>query len=322
MKLLPEKSITDAKLTSPQIKILDDLGFIDENLPIANFHEIVGQALFNTLLTGKIQSSFISAIQRIRYPKKTIELQIRFYEGDVDLTTYPWELLFYRQHLLLSGAINISRYISFQQTNPFFDIPKPLKVLYIKSQPADLVKLSKGYEHDIVQNALQELIDKKSIEFTKLSRATYSEFCDQIKKDNYNILHFDGHGYFGRLCPNCNKMHYPKSGYCRNCGYSLVSVSPLGYLAFEDESKARKAQFISSKTLATIVYKSDLHMAILSACRSGEAKGEIYIQRCWASIYSSRYTCGCSNAITNYCGWSYPFHARVLRKDRKLQTHP
>jgi hypothetical protein len=96
-------------------------------------------------------------LSHLRYPKKTIDLKLRFYEEDVNLTRYPWELLFNRQHLLLNGAVNLTRYISYsREQNISFRIKDLKKVIYIESRPFDLDILP-GNERTVVYDVLKSL---------------------------------------------------------------------------------------------------------------------------------------------------------------------
>jgi CHAT domain-containing protein len=50
-------------------------------------------------------------------------------------------------------------------------------------------------------------------------------------------------------------------------------VPPLGYLAFEKEG-SREADWVNSRALEHLLYPSTVRVAVLSACRSGEVRGE------------------------------------------------
>jgi hypothetical protein len=85
------------------------------------------------------------------------------------------------------------------------------------------------------------------------------------------VLHFDGHGIFGKRCtnPECLTMHSGiKAESCRACRQQLPN-NPQGYLAFETEQGQPDWQ--SATQVAALLQPHPIALVVLSACQSGMA---------------------------------------------------
>jgi formylglycine-generating enzyme required for sulfatase activity len=100
----------------------------------------------------------------------------------------------------------------------------------------------------------------------------------QVSNDNApNIVHFDGHGAFGKLCALCNKFHSNiRHNICLHCNNPL-DFEPQGYLLFDDPKY--KFAYISSKEFASCLNTANqfrsfkdsqngIRVVVLSACKS------------------------------------------------------
>ncbi|WP_394356926.1 tetratricopeptide repeat protein [Candidatus Methanocrinis natronophilus] len=88
----------------------------------------------------------------------------------------------------------------------------------------------------------------------------------------YDVVHFDGHGSFGRRCPNCSGLNPPESNICGRCSASLEDEEAGGYLAFEGEDGT--VDSLAAEDLARMINAvpgRPTKLVILSACES--AKG-------------------------------------------------
>lgn len=92
-----------------------------------------------------------------------------------------------------------------------------------------------------------------------------------METKDYHVIHFDGHGLFGRQCPKCGKIYYPHYQTCiKGCQTSLEK--PLGFLQFEDMYKQR--EWIDCNNLFYLLSKTSVRLVVLSACFSGTVYGE------------------------------------------------
>jgi CHAT domain-containing protein len=121
------------------------------------------------------------------------------------------------------------------------------------------------------------LHEEGKLVLTSLSPPTFSQLRDHLSKNRVHVLHFDGHGKFGRLCPKCQAFNYSIFTCCQRkikdtlCQERLTDVDEVGYLSFEDEYKQEHA--IRSKVLSLLLAGRNIRLAVLSACYSGTVDG-------------------------------------------------
>jgi DNA-binding transcriptional ArsR family regulator len=275
LKALRAASPDGAQLKPDQKEVLRDLGLLNESGLINNLQVRVGQDLYQALFPGDLNAAFQMAWNQARGQRGTVALQLRFDEDTVALARYPWELLYYRRHLLPSGGVELTRYISYSEASTTLSVAPPLRVLYVESRPTGLSELPDGKEQTTVGAALKALEDEGLVSLENLSPPTYDGLIDRIEGAQDHVLHFDGHGRVARRCPVCGGMNYPHHTTCQqaDCGHSLEGVPPLGYLAFERGDGSRRVDWVDSNALG-ILYGSAMRLAVLSACHSGEVRGD------------------------------------------------
>lgn len=280
LKILPHEYAQDANLTSRQHEILAKLGFLEGHQQIfkPGWDNTIGRDLFNALFPDEIGTVLKGNLYQLSYPKKSLEVILKLYPKDTNIGRYPWDIIRIennQQPLVLSGAVNLIRYIQFpKKPRDIADIDK-LSVLYIESRPTNLQQLPSSEEYDTVRKAFQQLEDEKIVAVEKLVTPTFSSLREKIQTSKITIIHFDGHGIFGRLCPSCRTINYSHHIKCqiKECGYSIDSVHPTGYLAFEKSESDSSADLITSSELSTLLSDTNLQLAIISACHSGEIRG-------------------------------------------------
>jgi hypothetical protein len=276
LKALPAGSLDAARLTPAQTDALRRLDLLANPDLVPDLATRVGRALYQALFPGDIGVAFQMAWNQARTQQGAVVLQLRFDEDAVALARYPWELLYHRRHLLPGGAVELTRYISYPEAPTTLSVEPPLHVLYVESRPTDLEPLPVGKEQKTVRAALESLAQDGLLLIEHLSPPTYDALIDRIESAQDHILHFDGHGTVARRCPACDAMNYPHHATCQSsgCGHSLDGVPELGYLAFEYGDESREADYVDSKALEHLLYGSAVRVAVLSACRSSEVRGE------------------------------------------------
>src|SRR5207245_2300331 len=93
------------------------------------------------------------------------------------------------------------------------------------------------------------------------------------------VVHFDGHGAFGRVCPNeeCKTMNDAEARKCVSCGASLSRVKAQTYLCFCNEFGCN--QLIDTQSLRDIFLSSDVRLTVFSACETATVAHEQSRQR-------------------------------------------
>jgi hypothetical protein len=276
LKALRVASPDGAQLKPEQKEALRNLSLLNESGLVPNLQMQVGRALYQALFPGDVNAAFQMAWNQVRVQRGAVALQLRFDEDTVALARYPWELVYHRRHLLPSGGVELTRYISYPEASTTLSVDPPLRVLYVESRPNDLTELPKGEEQTTVRAALKALEDEGLVLLESLSPPTYDALIDRIESAQDHVIHFDGHGRVARLCPACGGMNYPHHTTCQQagCGHSLEGVPPLGYLAFERGAGSRRVDWVDSSALGHLLCSSAMRLAVLSACHSGEVRGD------------------------------------------------
>jgi hypothetical protein len=240
-----------------------------------NLSQRVGETLFATLFSNNDMYAKLS----VALQSKPVALQLRFAEKAVALSRYPWELLHNGDRFLgmQGGGLQITRYITFPEPPSPLQVDLPLRVLFISPRPEEVKPILPDAE---VPAVLQEHLFKCE----RLDPPTWDalrERLAQARRENqpYHIIHFDGHGNVDLVCPNpkCGKVYGPALDTCPECDYDLSwGTTPEGYLSFEREN--HKKNNISAIELRQLLSNDDpglnSRLMVLSACRSGDARGE------------------------------------------------
>lgn len=203
------------------------------------------------------------------------------------LPDYPWELIHDGTGFLLHNQVGFSRYIAFASVPPSLPAVEKVHVLLISSSASDkeldLKPLPKK-ERAAISEALKVAIENQRIQLTELPEPTLDELAAYLTQHTGNesphLLHFDGHGLFGKRCTNpaCRTMHQGiKAKECKKCSAPLPEAQ--GYLLFEDEYG--DPDYVSASKLGTVLQQtqqndgtcqtSGVAALVLSACQSGMA---------------------------------------------------
>lgn len=250
--------------------------------------ENIGQTLYKTLFPprGELEG-FLQSALRIAETKNTqLHIQLMFEADSVKrsrLADYPWELLHDGTQFLAHHQVTFSRYIAHNTVPPNLSPTEQINVLLVSSAAFDseqkLEKLSK-HEQQAIRRGLE-----KAKGYIKLSQLKYSTFkylrtylTEHRGTQAPHVLHFDGHGLYGKRCPNeqCRTIHKGiKVTQCKSCNTKLHEAQ--GYLVFENEDGS--PDYVSAEELGTLLRTTsfgdgagepqNITLAVLSACQSG-----------------------------------------------------
>lgn len=256
----------------------------------------VGQRLFQALCGSEtagtlhnehseqsVQAMLRRVIQRTLRHRGTVALTFSFEPGCDEFVRYPWELLHNGEHFLLaSGVFTLTRVLLRPDEAVKCELPvrPPLRILYLSAAPRNCVRLETGRSLDALRRALANLIEDKRVFLDTHEQVTYDELVKYM--DSYGgsgrindveteipcyVVHFDGHGSYGRLCPNahCEQLNEADARKCA-CGASLKSIKPQTYLSFCNEEGNNR--YIDTQTLRDLFVSSDVRLAVLSACET------------------------------------------------------
>lgn len=250
----------------------------------------IGQALYKALFPpgGKLEGVLQSALRIAETKNTLLHIQLKFEADSVKrsrLADYPWELLHDGKQFLAHHQVTFSRYIAHDTVPPNLPPIEQINVLLISSAAFDseqgLKKLS-NQEQQAVQQGLQKAQAKGYIKLSQLEYSTIKHLRAYLTEHRGaevpHVLHFDGHGLFGKRCPNeqCRTMHKGvKVMQCRSCKTELREAQ--GYLVFENEDG--DPDYVSAEELGTLLRTTSfgdgvgeprsITLAVLSACQSG-----------------------------------------------------
>ncbi|NEQ81330.1 MAG: CHAT domain-containing protein, partial [Moorea sp. SIO2I5] len=138
-------------------------------------------------------------------------------------------------------------------------------------------------EADAIANGLQQAQQKGKIQLEILESATLKSLRRRLSERQTSavpqVLHFDGHGFFGKRCNQigCRKVYNQGVIQCE-CGAPLGQ--PQGYLVFEDSDG--NADYVSAKELGELLGNlqrreqphsaSGIALVVLSACKSAMSR--------------------------------------------------
>src|SRR5713101_3440007 len=199
-----------------------------------------------------VQAMLRSVIQRTLRRRGTVALTLSFAAGCDEFVSYPWELLHNGEHFLLaSGVFTLTRALLRPDMPSQCELPiyPPLRVLYIGSSPSNCPPLETEQSFESLRRGLSSLLEEGQLELDRLEPPTFDELVrylsslggasafedDEIAIPCY-VIHYDGHGAFGRLCPadDCDELNDADARKCSACQTSLGKVKPQTYLCFCD----------------------------------------------------------------------------------------
>lgn len=258
---------------------------------------VIGQHLFLALCGNEdsevglhevaeqsVQAILRSVIQRTLRRRGTVALTFCFEQECTEFVQYPWELLHNGDHFLLaSGIFTLSRALVRPDIPLGCELPirLPMRVLYIGSSPSDCTSLETERSFQALQNGLTPLIETNQVYVDRLEPSTFDELVrylnsyggagklnDSETEIPCYVVHFDGHGAYGRLCTknSCEKLNEPSAPRCVDCGASLSRIKPQTYLCFCTETGCNR--YIDTQSLRELFLSSDVRLAVFSACET------------------------------------------------------
>jgi hypothetical protein len=248
----------------------------------------IGRRLFQ-VLGQNIQQVIETAVADAKRDRTWLHIRLRFPADDpkdVRLTDYPWELLHNEYGFLAHQGVAFSRYIAYRSPRPNLPSVDRLNVLLISSGAGDErmeLKPLPSVERDALASELQQAQEQGVIQLEILEPPTWKAFRRRLLQRQTaavpHVLHFDGHGFFGKRCneAGCRKAYKQCTTQCE-CG-SLLG-EPQGYLVFEQLDGT--ADYISAQELGELLGNLErreqpnsepgIALVVLSGCRTGMSR--------------------------------------------------
>lgn len=204
-----------------------------------------GKTLFNAVFHDEALSCFRSS--RVLADKEGKGLRIKLRLDEVpELADLPWEYLYdatRENFLALSRETPIVRFLALPEPVQPLLAPLPLNLLAVLSSPKDYDTLDVKAEWQRLQDATRELRADNKLTLTKVELPTFETLQRQLRKTDYHILHFIGHGEYDK-----DTRH--------------------GALVFQDEQGNGRP--VRDDLVATLLHDADtLRVVLLNACEGG-----------------------------------------------------
>ncbi len=231
-----------------------------------------------------VQYVLQEVIKRTLKKRGTVALTLVFCPGCDELVRYPWELLHNGNHpLIISGVFTLSRSIQLPDAPTACGLPvqPPFRVLYIGASPSNCAPLETERSFEAMEQGLAPLIDAGQVLLDRLEPPTYDQLVRYfnlyggvaLHDDSDTVMpcyvvHFDGHGAYGRLCSKdgCETMNEPDARRCSACEAPLGRVVAQTYLCFCNDEGLN--HFVDAQTLRSLLVSSDIRLGVFSACQT------------------------------------------------------
>ena len=206
-----------------------------------------GERLFNALFQGKVRDLYRMTAAGID-KRKGLRLSLSL-TGAPELMNVPWEYMYDEPRFLSQSAQTpIVRYLDLPRARPPLAVTPPLRILAMVSSPTDAVALDSARERANVEAALSELRRLGLVEITWLEQATLPALQRELRRSEYHVFHFIGHGGFDEATSD-------------------------GVLLLEDETE--RGRRVSGPDLGVLLFDHPtLRLAVLNACEGARTAAD------------------------------------------------
>jgi len=207
-----------------------------------------GSQLFEALFAGDVQAAFRNSQFKARSEKKGLRVRLRVEAPD--LAALPWEFLYDPKsgdYICLSSDTPLVRYLQIDRPVDALTVKPPIRILAMIASPSDKEQLDVAQERRRMEQATEELRAAGTLEIKWMEGSTYDALQNELRRAEYHIFHFVGHGGFD-------------------------PVIGKGVLAFTDETG--KAQILEAAVVARILSRENtLRLVVLNACLGAKGSG-------------------------------------------------
>ena len=157
-----------------------------------------GEMLFTALFQGEVEQVLRRSLALTQNKNQGLRLRLRLDETP-ELAALPWEYLYDpsgERYLVLSEETPVVRYLALPQVESPLAVDGPLRILVLTADAKDYTRLNIAAEEARLRNALDALETQGDVEITWLSNGTLSDLRRTLRREEYHIFHFIGHGWF------------------------------------------------------------------------------------------------------------------------------
>jgi streptogramin lyase len=155
-----------------------------------------GGTLFDAVFRDDVRVTYATSLEEAE--RQGVGLRVRLRLADVpELSDLPWEFLYdrgNRRFPALSQWTPLVRYLDLPGRIRPLPVTPPLNVLVVVAGPTDFPALDVESEWQKLQDALQDLQRVGRVQLDKAEAGTLSALQRQLRRGQYHVLHFIGHG--------------------------------------------------------------------------------------------------------------------------------
>jgi Tfp pilus assembly protein PilF len=208
------------------------------------FGEKLYAALFSADVRSALQSSLDQARRNGEAGRGRVGVRVRLRLSEVpELSGVPWEYIYnpgLNRFLALSTETPLVRYLDMPERIRPLTVVAPLRVLVMIAGPTDYPRLDVRQEWFNLNTAVAPLQEAGLLQLDLLETPTLTGLQRQLRRGDYHVFHFIGHGAFDRKAED-------------------------GLLLFEDDEG--RGRPVSGQDLALLLHDhSPLRLAVLNAC--------------------------------------------------------
>ncbi|NLX37361.1 MAG: CHAT domain-containing protein [Chloroflexi bacterium] len=157
----------------------------------------LGEQLWQSIMVGEIRDAWSRSYQRAIDRRRG--LRLRVHSDDWRLAQLPWELAYdpaRQEYLVYDRRLSVVRYARIPSPQPEPVATGQLHVLLVAASPRDQAPLDWEREIELLQIALQELVDEGRIVLSVCEHATAQRLQDRLMETMPEVVHYVGHGEY------------------------------------------------------------------------------------------------------------------------------
>jgi hypothetical protein len=207
----------------------------------------LGTGLYDAVFAGDVGTCWRNSLSEAEGQNAGLRLRLRIDDAP-ELDGIPWEYLHnasVNRFLSLSEHTPLIRYLELPEEPRPLPVSERLEILVMISSPTDYPDLDVEGEWARLNKALAGLIESGRVRLERLVEGRLSMLQRALRRGEYHILHFIGHGGFDPTIQD-------------------------GVLAFCDESG--KGRRVAAQNLGTILHDHrSLRLVVLNACEGSRS---------------------------------------------------
>lgn len=158
----------------------------------------VGGQLFDALFHDELLICLERSLDEVRRRNGALRIKLHLAETP-ELLSLPWEYLYHRRRNLFLGqstTASLTHFLPLPDPAQSLTVTLPLRMLVVIADAQDLQPLDVEQEWANLQSALADLAHRGLVIVDRLPNATLATLQQQLRRHEYHVLHFVGHGEF------------------------------------------------------------------------------------------------------------------------------